>query len=602
MLLRLEDRLRERIGEGVRVCRVDFQGLPRATSPEAYRHLARTVARVLPQAPQAPEAPDAPALVDFLEDALAGDGVQRLVLLLDELGTLPEITREDLAHVLRALHTRRLGSQALAKAQFVLAGGIELYRLAVVEASALRNVCEIVRLGDLGEDDAVAVVADGLGLLGVEPAAAHALGQAVYARVGGHPYLTQRLGEQLAARQMAGDELDEAAVEELSWGLLEHDDPLLEHLRRSIGELRLEEAARRLLSAAQRTIRTDDGTERLDLLGLARRAGRHWAPRCPLLGVGLAEWLGLPLPAGASMPDAAESVRASALRQHLHDLQLEQQAAVSHIERAASTVEQAWVPALVKVPAGPFLMGSSDVDKMAESDEKPQHLLELPDFWIGKTPVTNVQFGHFVEGDGYINRAYWTQVGWVWREQQEVLRPAFWDDSRWSGADHPVVGISWFEAVAYCRWLSAQIGHTFKLPNEAEWEKAARGPAGFIWPWGNTWETGRCNTEQARVGKSTPVSRYAGGASLYGVLDLAGNVWEWCSTRYGKIYPYQLEQEWVESYLEASTWRRLRGGAYYSNEARVRGAFRGDFLGPDYRHKHNGFRVTTIAPLPGSEL
>jgi hypothetical protein len=117
VLLRLEASLRTRLGDGVRVCRVDSQGLPRATSPAAYRHLAYSVARVLPQAPQPPDTPDAPALGDFLEQALSSEGVTRLVLLLDELGTLPDTTREDLAHVLRALHTRRLGSPALAKAQ-----------------------------------------------------------------------------------------------------------------------------------------------------------------------------------------------------------------------------------------------------------------------------------------------------------------------------------------------------------------------------------------------------------------------------------------------------------------------------------------------------
>jgi len=680
VLLRLEDMLKARRDDGVRVCRVDFQGLPRASSPEAYRHLARAVARVLPQAPQPPEAPDAPALGDFLEDALAGDGVQRLVLLLDELGTLPDATREDLAHVLRALHTRRLGSPALAKAQFVLAGGIELYRLAVVEASALRNVCETVRLGDLGEADAVAVIADGLALVGVDASSATVLGRAVYARAGGHPYFTQRLGELLAARQIAGEEPNEAAVEELAWALLEQDDPLLEHLRRSIAELQLEEASRRLLSASQRTSRTDDGTERLDLLGMAWRAGRHWAPRSPLLGVALAEWLGLPLPPGVAMPAAAEAVRARALEQYLNELQLEQQAVASQSERAASPAEQVrlrrrsneladeiarveamqgppppaapasseptpqmapppppepaphtepaqepvpavkqnlpasprgshevldalppWAPALVHIPAGPFLMGSSDADKQADDDENPQHTLTLPDFWISKTPVTNAQFRPFVEGDGYKNWAYWTEAGWQWRERDKTVSPGYWGDAEWNGDNYPVVGVSWFEAVAYCRWLSAQTGHPFRLPSEAEWEKAARGPKGLIWPWGNSWEVGRCNSEEAGLKRTSPVGQYPEGASPYGALDMAGNVWEWCATEWRKRYPYQLEDEWAEAYLDKNKSPMLRGGSWYDAQKSVRGAYRYYFFNPRNRGNSGGLRVASHAPLPGSD-
>ncbi|WP_141508656.1 formylglycine-generating enzyme family protein, partial [Candidatus Chloroploca asiatica] len=208
-----------------------------------------------------------------------------------------------------------------------------------------------------------------------------------------------------------------------------------------------------------------------------------------------------------------------------------------------------WVPALRHVPAGPFLMGSSEKDRMAHDDEKPQHTLTLPDYWIGTTPVTNAQFRPFVTGDGYTNPVYWTRVGWAWREQEKIVTPRWWNDSTWNGAQHPVVGVSWFEAVAYCRWLSAQTGHAFRLPTEAEWEKAARGLDGRIWPWGNAWETGRCNSNEAGHKRTTSVGQYPTGASSYGVLDMAGNVWEWCATRYDKSYSYQMEDEWQAAYL-----------------------------------------------------
>jgi formylglycine-generating enzyme required for sulfatase activity len=625
VLLRLEDQLKARHAAGIRVCRVDFQGLPRATSAAAYRHVANSVQKILPNVPQPSDGLDAPALSDFLEVALADTTVQRLVLVLDELGTLPEATREDLAHVLRALHTRRLHSPVLAKAQIVFAGGIELYRLVMVEASALRNVCEPVFLGDLPAADAIAVIADGLTLVGTAPATAQFLGEAVYARVSGHPYFTQCLGERLAAQQLRGMELSEALIDTLTWALLEQNDPLLEHLRRGISELALEDSARRLLSAVQRTSRFNDGFERLRVLGLARRATQHWLPRSPLLSIALAEWLGIPMPSCRSIPEAAKTVRAHAVRQYLNELQVEQQAITSQGARAGSPAEQVrmqrrsneltneiarittiverlqlWVPALVKVFAGPFLMGSRAAEAMIHSAEKPQHRLELPDFWIGQTPITNAQFRPFVDGDGYTNPAYWTTLGWRWRTQQKISKPAYWDNSRWNSADHPVVGVSWYEAVAYCRWLSSQTGHPFRLPREAEWEKAARGPDGWIWPWGNTWQDGRCNSQELGHRCTTPVGSFPAGASRYGALDMAGNVWEWCATEYGKTYPYHPEDKWTTAYLASDELRQIRGGSWFDEQQAVRGAYRNGYR-PCSRIDFFGLRVASHSPLPNPE-
>ncbi len=260
-----------------------------------------------------------------------------------------------------------------------------------------------------------------------------------------------------------------------------------------------------------------------------------------------------------------------------------------------------WLPTLIHIPAGPFLMGSTDADKQVSSDEKRQHTLTMPDFWIGKTPVTNAQFRPFVEDDGYRNQVYWTAVGWQWREQNKIVKPGYWDDKQRNGADYPVVGVSWFEAVAYCRWLSAQVGHEFRLPSEAEWEKAARGSDGRIWPWGNTWESGRCNSEEAGLKRTTPVGRYPTGVSPYGVLDMAGNVWEWVATKYGKGYPYQLEDEWAEAYLEVDTTRVCRGGSWVYAQKYVRGAYRNGY---DYAHNRSsiqGLRIASHSLMPGSD-
>ncbi|MEI7769811.1 MAG: SUMF1/EgtB/PvdO family nonheme iron enzyme [Chloroflexales bacterium] len=262
----------------------------------------------------------------------------------------------------------------------------------------------------------------------------------------------------------------------------------------------------------------------------------------------------------------------------------------------------ALVPEVVEVPAGPFSMGSKSADPHVESDELPQHTLTLPTYWIGKTEVTNAQFRPFVEGDGYTNRAYWTEAGWAWRQQIKLTQPYSWNDPMWNGPTYPVVGVTWFEAVAYCRWLSAQIGVTVRLPSEAEWEKAARGTDRRIYPWGNTWDASRINDSNplpSATGRTKPVGTFPTGASPYGALDMAGNVWEWVATQGGKRYPYQLEDEWQPAYLEARTDRVIRGGGYYYGESSPRAATRAS-VDPRYRDVSYdyGFRIVSRVPLP----
>ncbi len=259
-----------------------------------------------------------------------------------------------------------------------------------------------------------------------------------------------------------------------------------------------------------------------------------------------------------------------------------------------------WVPALVAVPAGPFLMGSSRADDtLAYDDEQPQHTLTLPDYWIGQTEVTNAQFRPFVEGDGYTNRDYWTTDGWAWKEALRRTQPSYWDDAQWNGNEQPVVGVSWFEAVAYVRWLSAQTGHPFRLPTEAEWEKAARGSDGRIWPWGNAWAAGRANTEEAGQNRTTPVGQYPEGASPYGALDMAGNVREWCATVWPKPYPYTVEEEWTTVYLERDEFYRvLRGGSWDYEQRFARGAYHRYDVARAVIYNDVGMRVASSAPYP----
>ena len=173
------------------------------------------------------------------------------------------------------------------------------------------------------------------------------------------------------------------------------------------------------------------------------------------------------------------------------------------------------------VPAGEFLMGSDPkVDKDACDDEQPQHQLFLPEFYIGKVPVTNAQYAGFVKATHRKAPDHW----------EKGAIPA-------GKAEHPVVNVSWQDAVDFCRWLSEATRRSFRLPSEAEWEKAARGTDGRIYPWGNQApDEKRCNFGM-KVGDTTPVGKYPDGASPCGALDMAGNVWEWTSSVY-KPYPY----------------------------------------------------------------
>lgn len=168
------------------------------------------------------------------------------------------------------------------------------------------------------------------------------------------------------------------------------------------------------------------------------------------------------------------------------------------------------------VPAGDFLMGSND----QHSDEKPQHTVNLPDFYIAKTPVTNTQYKRFVDEQGYQAPSHWQQ-GQIPKDKEH----------------HPVVNVSWRDDAAFCAWANVQ------LPSEAQWEKAARGTDGRLYPWGNQPPTEQlCNFSGSQIGDTTPVNNYPDGASPYGCLDMAGNVREWTSSLYHD-YPYKSTYE-----------------------------------------------------------
>ena len=324
LLLRLESKLPDHI----RTCRVDFQGLPGASTPQVFTYLAQRVAGNLSHPVTSPDrraVQDAPSLIAFLRQAFAQPEVGQLVLLLEELGALPRTSRQDLAHVLRSIFTNRFDSsgRSLTKLMVVLAGGIELYELAASHVSPLQNICEPVHLPDLSEEETVGLISDELGDLGLVPSEAQALGQAVYVHVGGHPYLAQRLGGALEDGMAAGSELTPDYVESITRRLLS-DDPLLHHLRRALDEDQLLAASRDLLDGHLRFSRLDDEMARLELLGLASEADGYWRVRNRLLARALRDWLAV------SDPGAAPSFSAASYAEMVDRLEVRLRDLIDH--------------------------------------------------------------------------------------------------------------------------------------------------------------------------------------------------------------------------------------------------------------------------------
>jgi formylglycine-generating enzyme required for sulfatase activity len=165
---------------------------------------------------------------------------------------------------------------------------------------------------------------------------------------------------------------------------------------------------------------------------------------------------------------------------------------------------------MVRIPAGMFLYGPNKEEGIIDQD-----------YFIDVFPVTNEQYEKFIEAGGYQNDTYWSEEGKKWRQVNKITRPKFWDNKRWNQPDHPVVGVSFYEAEACAKWASK------RLPTELEWERAARGTDGRIYPWGDIFDEGKSNSRESGIGKTTKVSRYPNSISPAGCYDMAGNVWEW---------------------------------------------------------------------------
>jgi hypothetical protein len=218
-----------------------------------------------------------------------------------------------------------------------------------------------------------------------------------------------------------------------------------------------------------------------------------------------------------------------------------------------------WVP----VEADPFTMGSDEKsDSDALDDELPQFectLIESP-FRISRYPVTVAQFQAFIEADGYKHKQYWTPVGWKWRDSENIAAPEFFGEL-FQTPNHPQVGVSWYEAAAYCDWLSLKTGETISLPTEAQWEKAGRSTDGRVYPWGDRFDPVRCNSADADIYATSAVGIFPNGKADCGAVDLSGNVFEWCRSIW--LNNYENYQQKVDDSLDGKELRVLRGGSFH---------------------------------------
>ena len=244
----------------------------------------------------------------------------------------------------------------------------------------------------------------------------------------------------------------------------------------------------------------------------------------------------------------------------------------------SSAAQEQELQQMMRIPAGPFLMGTND----GPADERPQHGVNLPEFFIDRLPVTNLQFARFLNAKALQGTAVkrWYDIddddARIHKRGDEWLADA-------GAENNPVVEVSWFGALAYCSWLGK------RLPTEAEWEKSARGSDGRKYPWGNEPPDHTRAHFAAGWNDFRAVGSFPKGASPFGVLDLAGNGWEWISSAY---FPYPYDATDGREDLTRELVRGTRGGGQDSAAGELTTTERGRRVSRNFRSGHHniGFR------------
>lgn len=255
---------------------------------------------------------------------------------------------------------------------------------------------------------------------------------------------------------------------------------------------------------------------------------------------------------------------------------------------------------LVHVPAGSFKMGDNFGD--GEPRERPVHTVDLDAFYIAKFETTNGQWRKFRDDPGYDDPKYWPN-GWVVPKDQVP----YWTQANNHGGgtpdsdDYPVIGINWDSATAYCNWVSAKTGKKYRLPTEAEWEKAARGMDQRRYPWGNAIDPAFANYVGAQRFDTVRIVGFhdgskrgdlqtKSGASPYGAHDMAGNLMEWCQDWYSRGY-YSVSPKKNPKGPDTGVYRVLRGGTFFEEPFSLRSYARSAAWPSVQSHRMIGFRV-----------
>jgi len=235
----------------------------------------------------------------------------------------------------------------------------------------------------------------------------------------------------------------------------------------------------------------------------------------------------------------------------------------------------------IQIPAGEFLMGTSSqqvqsllrtedwakewLEKELFKIEQPQHKISLPSFFIARAPVINLEYQEFILDTNHRVPRNW--FGFSFPEDTE---------------SHPVTEVSLADALAFCTWISEKTGEKFRLPTEAEWERAAKGNDNRVYPWGNDFDPWRCNTKESGKAGTTPILNYSpGGDSPWGISDMAGNVMEWTNSIM-KPYPFEQKppkEERVECVVRGGSWYYSHRLARCSSRETVLSTFTSPALG-----------------------
>ncbi|MBD1828905.1 ergothioneine biosynthesis protein EgtB [Microcoleus vaginatus GB1-A2] len=239
----------------------------------------------------------------------------------------------------------------------------------------------------------------------------------------------------------------------------------------------------------------------------------------------------------------------------------------------------------IEIPGGEFYMGSDAAEAL--DNERSRHLFYLEAYSIDRYPVTCRQYRDFMESGGYQNPDWWSGDGWKWLQSTKVDRPLYWSDNP-AFNNHPVCGVSWYEAEAYCNFTGK------RLPSEAEWEKAATWDATNqtyrIYPWGEEPPNGSLCNHGNNIANTSPVDAFPKGASAIGCCDMLGNVWEWTASTFDaypgfESYPYR---GYSQVYFDGEH-RVLKGGSWATFPQALRSSFRNWYY-PGVRQIISGFR------------